>query len=664
MIVGDKSLGSSVESGPTTIGKDGVIQQGIPSGPPHEGSRETYEGKIISVPKDYCATPQGSSVVIIGYKIWAFQREATNLANTVTQTSQRSHVKGSIIKHCYGDEKGTIGGVCSGTHNGECTPKTWSETVTFEGRNAVRDGDEWWMNNKNTWGVLDYKKDLNQYPTDDPQDIRAALYLAQASGTMTMPQSASPTSAPPSAGQSVNDFIRGSASLNPLTTEMNMIQSLPGMVQDSNSRLNAAISTDQRRYLDQQAQKEGYKKWDDFVSQMKTLAKTQPKTKSNVIRQTGVMKLECYDLNQFLKNKPDKMRDCYIKEYCRQLALQQKAINKMNVNQFNSAQKNFADNGRLNDQGDFKAGLTQGYIDELTAGGMSARAARNAADIAVPLHNPDQVWGNSVVDALGDPNVNSSLGGGAPSRVAQLKDMIKGAPGDSKLNVKLCAELDGKEQCVLQMLDAKLFQDVKELIEDEAPHVFAPIDWRPYVGKVPETLIEIWKLVGSASWGNGGYQTIDPSYFRSSVDAALKSSPLNGESAIPYILSAFGRIISWHPEHGLISIDPASGRNLISKSPKKRREQPSGDIEILSGFPVPRSTDLALYSSAIKKLGRLAQNEIFAFVPALMLGGEAKIDFVEKQAADVHMDILTQTIDFKTFYIEGGLDGATLVPLE
>ena len=133
------------------------------------------------MPKDYCATPQGSSVVIIGYKIWAFQREATNLVNNVTQTSLRSHAKGSIIKHCYGDEKGTIGGVCSGTHNGECTPKTWSETVTFGGRNAVRDSDEWWMNNKNTWGVLDYKTGAPQPANKSTaESVKAKLWLAQA----------------------------------------------------------------------------------------------------------------------------------------------------------------------------------------------------------------------------------------------------------------------------------------------------------------------------------------------------------------------------------------------------------------------------------------------------------------------------------------------------
>ena len=45
---------------------------------------------------------------------------------------------------CFGDEKGTGGGVLSHTHNGACWPKTWSETVRFQGRNAVRHDDVGW----------------------------------------------------------------------------------------------------------------------------------------------------------------------------------------------------------------------------------------------------------------------------------------------------------------------------------------------------------------------------------------------------------------------------------------------------------------------------------------------------------------------------------------
>lgn len=147
---------------------------------PREGSREIDEGIIVSVPMDWCKSPTGP----VPYKIWAYQREAMNLADTVRQTDDRTHVKDSIILKCYGDEPGVGGGVISGTHNAECTPKTWSESVTAQGCNVVRHDDEWWMNHKNTWGQLNYTKDTNSYPTPDMAKIDPAMELAKYVGPL------------------------------------------------------------------------------------------------------------------------------------------------------------------------------------------------------------------------------------------------------------------------------------------------------------------------------------------------------------------------------------------------------------------------------------------------------------------------------------------------
>ena len=134
---------------------------------PLEGSREIDEGIIISEAMDWCKSP----TAIVPYRLYAYQREAMDLADSVKQTSDRTHVRDSIVLKSYGDEPGVGGGVISGTHNAECTPKTWSESVTAEGRNVVRHDDEWWMNHKNTWGKLTYVKDPNQYSSTTPQTI-------------------------------------------------------------------------------------------------------------------------------------------------------------------------------------------------------------------------------------------------------------------------------------------------------------------------------------------------------------------------------------------------------------------------------------------------------------------------------------------------------------
>ena len=127
---------------------------------------------------DWCRSP----TAVVPYKIWATQKDAARLATSVHQTDDPSHVKESIVLKCYGDEAGTGGGVKSGTHNAECTPKTWSQSVTFEGRNAVRHTDEWWMNHGNTWGRLDYQKDMEAIELADTASIDAKMTSVGQSG--------------------------------------------------------------------------------------------------------------------------------------------------------------------------------------------------------------------------------------------------------------------------------------------------------------------------------------------------------------------------------------------------------------------------------------------------------------------------------------------------
>jgi Domain of unknown function (DUF4150) len=169
---------------------------------PLEVSREIDEGIIISEPMDWCKSP----TAIVPYRLFAYQREAMDCADSVRQTSDRTHVKGSIVRASYGDEPGVGGGVISGTHNAECTPKTWSQSVTAEGRNVVRHEDEWWMNHKNTWGLLHYVKDTSQGSTADTAKIDARmLALYKAPNTATDAPSVEAPAGPaeaPSAGSS------------------------------------------------------------------------------------------------------------------------------------------------------------------------------------------------------------------------------------------------------------------------------------------------------------------------------------------------------------------------------------------------------------------------------------------------------------------------------
>jgi len=119
----------------------------------YEAARDSDEGIIISTAPDYCYAPNK----LVPYTIYAKQSDDAGTAATVSMTGKRAHTKASFITRCYGDEAGIGGGADSGTCGGVCRPKSWSNKVSIEGHPAVRDSDEWWMNDGNTVGILSYK---------------------------------------------------------------------------------------------------------------------------------------------------------------------------------------------------------------------------------------------------------------------------------------------------------------------------------------------------------------------------------------------------------------------------------------------------------------------------------------------------------------------------
>ncbi|MEE8627602.1 MULTISPECIES: DUF4150 domain-containing protein [Methylobacterium] len=138
---------------------------------PREGSRDIRDGLIVSQVPDICLTPQGAAMVPVPYTIWCRQADAAELADSIRQTDERTHARGSLVLRCYGDEPGTGGGIRSGTTGAECTPKTWSSSVFVEGREMVRHDDEWWMNHRNTYGKLIYTKDMEQAEVAGPRAV-------------------------------------------------------------------------------------------------------------------------------------------------------------------------------------------------------------------------------------------------------------------------------------------------------------------------------------------------------------------------------------------------------------------------------------------------------------------------------------------------------------
>ncbi|MBF7993028.1 PAAR-like domain-containing protein [Rahnella laticis] len=110
---------------------------------------------VVCLSPDVCKTPMGPATPPVPYQVTA------NLGNAV-QEVKKVKVNGcpvvvlnqSFIPNTQGDEPGVAKGVQSGTVGAKCEPMEHSKTVRVGGNPILRHGDKFWMNEKNTTGVI------------------------------------------------------------------------------------------------------------------------------------------------------------------------------------------------------------------------------------------------------------------------------------------------------------------------------------------------------------------------------------------------------------------------------------------------------------------------------------------------------------------------------
>ena len=109
----------------------------------------------VSVMPDICKTPVGSSVVPIPYTITGEFKDAQDVSRSVKMHSEPTFLYGkSFIPSVKGDERGTVGGIKSGTYLKRVQPKDKSSTKGANGTQTVQESRFIWMNDKNTFGRI------------------------------------------------------------------------------------------------------------------------------------------------------------------------------------------------------------------------------------------------------------------------------------------------------------------------------------------------------------------------------------------------------------------------------------------------------------------------------------------------------------------------------
>lgn len=163
-----------------------------------------------------------------------------------------------------------------------------------------------------------------------------------------------------------------------------------------------------------------------------------------------------------------------------------------------------------------------------------------------------------------------------------------------------------------------------------------------YTGIIPAELIELWQTAGSGfyKFNDCELQMINPDLYIENL-CGWFNRPVT-YARIPIAISPFGIIIYYRKlsetDYDFAYLDPHTSQSeVLSWDTSSFFNDLLLDDDIKNFLFEP---ELAV--KATKKKGTLDINEMYTFVPALRLGGNRTLEYLDKCNAQVQLDILLQ----------------------
>jgi hypothetical protein len=184
-----------------------------------------------------------------------------------------------------------------------------------------------------------------------------------------------------------------------------------------------------------------------------------------------------------------------------------------------------------------------------------------------------------------------------------------------------------------------------------ATHPVAIQTIEKFRGKLPDQLLAYWKQYGWSGYGEGLFWLVNPDEYEPALEAWIGDTPLMEQDAYYVIArSAFGQMFLWGEKSG-ISLDIRSLWGMIFPSDNSERVAKGQSDVLIRRFFSNRTKksldqkddlDCPLFARALNSLGPLASDEIYAFEPALAVGGKADLKNLRKVKCVEHLVMLAQ----------------------
>ncbi|MGY2894230.1 T6SS immunity protein Tdi1 domain-containing protein [Deinococcus sp. UYEF24] len=155
-----------------------------------------------------------------------------------------------------------------------------------------------------------------------------------------------------------------------------------------------------------------------------------------------------------------------------------------------------------------------------------------------------------------------------------------------------------------------------------------------YEDILPEEFLSLWKKYGFCSFHNGLFWLIDPDIWKPILGDFISDS----QSMIPLFRGSFGDIIYMNGNGEVFQITPILGTD------EKVFNSLSGYMSILMVLDdyYKDSFIEKTHKKALKKLGKLKQDECYGFEPLLAIGGSESEENIVKVKLREHLSIIAQ----------------------
>ncbi len=176
---------------------------------------------------------------------------------------------------------------------------------------------------------------------------------------------------------------------------------------------------------------------------------------------------------------------------------------------------------------------------------------------------------------------------------------------------------------------------------------------KAYRGILPDQIFKYWAATGACSFHDGLIWMVNPALYQEVLDSWLVDSEFEQRVGLSvFARSAFGELYVWQKGKGkILQIDPLASavfHYLRIEEKSLSVEEEDEEMRFFWGFVQPEDIDLKdgaghpLFDQALKKLGRVKEDEMYGYAHRPSIGGAEAIDNLEILKLDVYHDIAQQ----------------------